>query len=295
MTSTSSPADIDKIVNAIETLTDLLSALSPEEVAAHQQIITHRASRLASQLAVIANSSGDQADPINASSAEPPTLTKQGSQSSIHPQGKTEPSSPKSKLEETDPPVSANPLKRLLVSPPLPPPNQQKRVSPTPEEPQSTPSSTTPATPSTSNSLASLFAERASRLESQERQRKVSEQQEARAKAKARQESIAADPTKLEQRKHAEAMKKRMDAEKAQKELLRKRIEEDRKVRKERSEQQRLRREALAVGGAVPAAKRVQIVGGEIRDLEEGVRGVEGDGEWDEGDGEGEDEDEMGE
>lgn len=64
-----------------------------------------------------------------------------------------------------------------------------------------------------------------------------------------------------------------MDMEKTQKELLRKRIEEDRKERKERSEQQRLRREALAVDGAVPAAKRVQIVGGEIRVVEGGKKG----------------------
>ncbi|KAL8744446.1 MAG: hypothetical protein Q9184_007997 [Pyrenodesmia sp. 2 TL-2023] len=299
MTSISSPTDIDMIVHTIETLTNLLSALSPEESAAHQHIITHRASHLASQLAVIANSSGDQSGPIKASSGESPTLTKQSSQSPIHQQPKIEPLS-NSQLKGNMAPVSANPLKRLFGPPPLPPQTQQKRASPTSEEPSSSPS-TTPATSSTSNSLASLFAERASRLESQQRQRKVEEQQEARAKAKARQEAVAADPTKLEQRKHAEEMRKRMDREKAQKELLRKRIEEDRKERKERSEQQRLRREALAVDGAVPAAKRVQIVGGEIKVVEGKGKGAVAVKRFEEHDGGDEDyqeedeDDEMGE
>ncbi|KAL8906641.1 MAG: hypothetical protein Q9207_001895 [Kuettlingeria erythrocarpa] len=278
--STSSATGIDKIVNAIESLSNLLSALSPEEVAAHQQTITPRASHLVSQLTAIANSTGgDQAGPAKPSSAKPPNLTKQSARSPTHAQVEAESASSDSQLDGTISPVPANPLKRPSGSPPLSSQTQQERPPPTSTSP-SAPSP--PAAASTSNSLAALFAERGARLESQQRQRKADEQQEARTKAKARLETLAADPAKAEQRKHAEEVKKRMGAEKAQKELLRKRIEEDRKVRQERNEQARLRRGALAVDGAVPAAKRVQIVGGEIRAVgEKKKRDGDGDGDSD--------------
>ncbi len=169
MTSTSSATGIDKVVNAIESLSTLLSALSPEELAAHQQTITPRASRLVSQLTAIANSTGDHAGPAKPSSTEPPTLTRQSLRSPTHAQVKTEPSLD-SQVDGTISPVPANPLKRPSGSPPSSPQPQQ-------EHPPPNSTASTPAPPP--NSLASLFAERAARLESQQRQRQASEQQEA--------------------------------------------------------------------------------------------------------------------
>lgn len=62
------------------------------------------------------------------------------------------------------------------------------------------------------NPLAALFAERAQRLESQQREQEVTEAAETRARARARREAVAADPAKAEQAKYAR------EVEQAQKE-----------------------------------------------------------------------------
>ena len=62
--------------------------------------------------------------------------------------------------------------------------------------------------PISSSPLVSLFAERAARFEGSERAQRLADRAEARAKAEARKAAVAADPTKTEQRKYAEEMKK---------------------------------------------------------------------------------------
>ena len=98
------------------------------------------------------------------------------------------------------------------------------------------------------NPLASLFAERAARLEAQLQKRRIEEREAARAKAKAREETIAADPTKAEQRKYAEDMKEQLLKKKEAKEVLLRRIEADKIARREKAEQIKLRREQVGLG-----------------------------------------------
>lgn len=253
MASISSSASTSDVIKAIETLSNLLSALSPEEVAALRPFVTpHQAL----QLKAIADDVEDQVSTVKASFSGHKLVSEFDNQ---------EPSTD-GHVEKGTFSKPTNPLKRRSESPTSPPEVKKERSStnavpaPAKQEMSSTPSL---------NPLASLFAERGARLESQQRQRKEVERADSKAKARARQEAIATDPTKAEQRKYAEDMKIKMGKEKAQKELLLKRIEEDKKERNERTEQQRLRREAIAIDGKVPGAKRVQILNGEIKMKEE--------------------------
>ena len=104
-----------------------------------------------------------------------------------------------------------------------------------------------PPLPAQSNPLASLFAERAARLEAQHQKRRLEEREACRAKAKAREEAIAADPTKAEQRKYAEEMKEQLLKEKEAKEVVLRRIEADKIARRERAEEVKLRREHVGL------------------------------------------------
>lgn len=126
-------------------------------------------------------------------------------------------------------------------------PQEQKQESPTLNtstvlEPSS------PSHPTQPNPLASFFAERATRLEAQHQKRRLEEREASRAKAKAREEAIAADPTKAEQRKYAEEMKGQLLKEKEAKEVVLRRIEGDKIARRERAEEVRLRREQVGLG-----------------------------------------------
>lgn len=73
------------------------------------------------------------------------------------------------------------------------------------------------------NPLAALFAERAQRLEAQQREQEVTKAADTRARARARREAVAADPAKAEQAKYAR------EVEQAQKEdkIVRKNVMAD--------------------------------------------------------------------
>lgn len=109
----------------------------------------------------------------------------------------------------------------------------------------SQPSEPPPAT-TTLSPLQALYAERARRLEGQEQQQRIADAAEARAKARARREAVAADPTKAEQRKYAEAQKAVKGQTEIQRNNIRATIADDRARMKERKEQERLARMAEA-------------------------------------------------
>lgn len=144
---------------------------------------------------------------------------------------------------------------KTAATAPVPVPVEQQPLSPVSQEQKSpplntstVPDSASPSPPTSTNPLASLFAERASRLEAQHQKRRLEEREASRAKAKAREEAIAADPTKAEQRRYAEEMKVQLLKEKEAKEVILKRIECDKIARKERAENERLRREQVGLG-----------------------------------------------
>ena len=89
--------------------------------------------------------------------------------------------------------------------------------------------------------LAALFAERAARFEGSEREQRLEDRAEARAKAEARKAAIAADPTKAQQRKWAEEVKVQKNREKIQRNYVLAQIEDDKRARMERIQQERLR------------------------------------------------------
>ena len=89
--------------------------------------------------------------------------------------------------------------------------------------------------------LAALFAERAARFEGSEREQRLEDRAEARAKAEARKAVIAADPTKAEQRKWAEEVKKQKNRDRIQRDYVLAQIEDDKRARTERIKQERLR------------------------------------------------------
>lgn len=167
-------------------------------------------------------------------------------------------------------------------------PTNEASISTTPRDPRKRPSSSSPPSPSPqikkertrpnespateppvpvpspSNQLASLFADRAARLEAHQSARRLEEREEARAKTRARQEAVAKDPAKAEQRKHAEAMKAKLAKEKEAKEMVKRRIESDRREREARIEMERMNRAGRTVvveGMAkVRGEKKVEVV-----------------------------------
>ena len=89
--------------------------------------------------------------------------------------------------------------------------------------------------------LAALFADRAARFEGSEREQRLADLAEARAKVEARKAAIAADPTKAEQRKWADEVKEQKNKEKTQRNYVLAQIEDDKRARMERIKQERLR------------------------------------------------------
>ena len=89
--------------------------------------------------------------------------------------------------------------------------------------------------------LAALFADRAARFEGSEREQRLADRAEARAKVEARKAAIAADPTKAEQRKWADEVKEQKNKEKTQRDYFLAQIEDDKRARMERTKQERLR------------------------------------------------------
>ena len=89
--------------------------------------------------------------------------------------------------------------------------------------------------------LAALFAQRAARFEGSEREQRLADRAEAKAKVEARKAAIAADPTKAEQRKWANEVKEQKNKEKTQRDYVLAQIEDDKRARMERTKQERLR------------------------------------------------------
>ncbi|KAL8838846.1 MAG: hypothetical protein Q9170_001968 [Blastenia crenularia] len=100
----------------------------------------------------------------------------------------------------------------------------------------------TKATSTNPSPLASLFAERASRLETQQRERKLADRRERKAKAQAQAEALANDPTKAEQQKYAKEVKEQMRKDQLAREKILRSIEDDKIVRKEKAERVRMSR-----------------------------------------------------
>lgn len=92
------------------------------------------------------------------------------------------------------------------------------------------------------NSLAALFAERAQRLEGQQREQVVTEAADTRAKARARREAVAADPAKAEQAKYAKEVEQAQKKDKVVRKNIMANIADDRAAVRERTHWEKMAR-----------------------------------------------------
>lgn len=92
------------------------------------------------------------------------------------------------------------------------------------------------------NPLAALFAERAQRLEAQQREQVVTEAADTRARARARREAVASDPAKAEQAKYAKEVEQAQKKDKVVRKNIVANIADDRAAVRERTHREKMAR-----------------------------------------------------
>ena len=141
------------------------------------------------------------------------------------------------KEEESPSPSPEPPVKRQGLASSTPPATTATRKEKSPIPPSAAAIKQTQF--STQSPLAALFAERAAREEAREKRMRDAERAEKKAKAKARQEAVAKDPSRAEQWRNVEKMKAELEEDALAKQRALASIEADKALRREKAEETR--------------------------------------------------------